>query len=489
VRKLFVLIVALAIALPAVALSLDGFSGTWKATIELLPNTELYYSEMVLSTTLAGFEIESESKFYSDGWRYQNFYISGDVGDWDVWGKIYFSAKDIRYQKLWLNFELPLGDGDNSLRLSVDHWASEDDYWSSDEDMFGPWPCDVVSWDKAKDHEGETLHVQGPVVSVYESHSGSVTIHLGKDYPDPDRFDIYIPASYVDDFRTVFGSDFPDNLVGKTVCIYGYIKTYYGIYEIESHDPEDLSIGQCCGALNALGPLMIYQAKLTYDPLTLTVDFADCCTGAWFKELELELSALPLCCGMTYDLDLLFTKCHGFDKAVFSVDDLFDLCCGIGFDAEIEFGVDHKKISIEPSWEGIEGCLAVYGDVDWQGHSLLGWELYGWDISCSFGDVTVREVTALDPDKVEDMTDVSFYTDEWEYLGIEYSFSGCCGGEGSFQARFWFGDDGTLFDLQRLRFDLEVPAWEGLSFLIKAQMKLNEADPLDWLDVGWTFEF
>ena len=101
----------------------------------------------------------------------------------------------------------------------------------------------------------------------------------------------------------------------------------------------------------------------------------------------------------------------------------------------------------------------------------------------------MRDVTALDPDAVEDLTDVSFYKGEFEYLGLESAFSGCCGGDGEFEAQLWFGSEGALVGLHRLRFDLSLPAGESLSFLIKLQLEPGEAAPIDWLDVGWSLDF
>ena len=103
--------------------ALDWVSGSWNLTLQLLPTTKLYSSLLDLSLTVAGWEIESESKFYSSGFKYQNFYVSGYLGDWDVWSKIYFNVQDVRYQKAWLDFERPLGGG--TLTLSVNHWASQ----------------------------------------------------------------------------------------------------------------------------------------------------------------------------------------------------------------------------------------------------------------------------------------------------------------------------------------------------------------------------
>lgn len=84
--------------------------------------------------------MEGESKIYSDGLlRYQNFYLEGSFGEFDLWGKIYFHAQEVRYQKFWLNAEIPLGEG--TFRSSFNHWASAADYSSGDKTMFGSWPC------------------------------------------------------------------------------------------------------------------------------------------------------------------------------------------------------------------------------------------------------------------------------------------------------------------------------------------------------------
>jgi len=343
----------------------------------------------------------------------------------------------------------------------------------------------VISWDEAKNHYGETLYVQGPVDSVYVSGGGSVTIHLGLPYPDPDRFDIYIPSSYVDDFTAVFGSDFPDNLVGETVCIYGEITTYLGIYEIETHDPDDLQIGPCCG-VTGTGPLMNFRGQLAWDPLVLTADFADCCTGIQFRKLEVGLSGLSLCCGLSYDVDFTFSKCHGFEGLAFSISGLDLLCCDISLDLAVEFTVDSKTISVSPSWEGITGCFELYGDVDWDGFNTLeGLEIWGWGISCYIEPISLTIITALNPDEVENVVDISFYTDEWEYLGLEYVGPACCGGDLSFTAELWFGDDGLLFSIQRTKYYLELPLANAISVFVKAQWDFSDPDPLDYLDVGW----
>ncbi len=485
-----------------VALALSDFHGDFYFMIQLLPDTELYKAELELTATIAGWDITSESKLYSDGWRYQNFYFEGMLGPFETEGKIYFHAQDVRYQKFWVNFEVPLSGEGNYLRLSVNHWASPDDWFGADYSLFGRWPCavwweELLPWDEKDDiYEGETFCVQGPVVSYYYRGGNWVTLNVGADYPDP-RFLVYFTGEAFDAMVAKYGPNFWEDLVGKSICVCGEITEYEsprGVLnpEIAYYDPEDIEdfkVGPCCVEPTAgLGPLMIYRAKAKLSPITLIVDFLDCCEGVAFRKLDLGLSDMTLCCGITWDADLSFTKC-GFEKISFAFENFIFLCCDITFDVEVTFTVDSKIVAIEPEWTSFAtGCLEVYGDVQWSDHILGGFELYGFSIECSLDSVTLRAITAFDPDKVEELTDITFYTNEFEYLGIEYTGAGCCGGELSFTSGFWFGTAGTLFDLQRARFELEIPIYDGFTAIVKGQWDLSVPE-LDWFDIGWKIEF
>ncbi len=349
-------------------------------------------------------------------------------------------------------------------------------------------PGTVIRWFEAHEHDGETLWIQGPVVSItgpgtYYGYPNTYRVRIGGGSSASNRVEVIMTSH--PGWSTVSSS------YDWVVCVHGKITMHGDIAVIEPPDLIEAREGPCCGAALLPGTFMNWRMKLTFDPLTAIIDFADCCTGIWFKKLELELEGMSLCCGVLYDLDLAFTKCHGFEYLKLTLDDLFDLCCDISVGAEVEFGVDYKKVSIVPSWQNIEGCVSIWGDVDLSGNSFTGLELYGFGFTCAFGDVEVTEVTALNPEKIEDLTDYSFYEDEgeFEYLSLEYGFSGCCGGEGSFQTQFWFGNKTMLFGLQRVRFDLEVPVSENISFIAKTQLKLWETSPIQWFDIGWTIEF
>lgn len=231
-----------------------------------------------------------------------------------------------------------------------------------------------------------------------------------------------------------------------------------------------------------------WRFRYTLSPWTVTADFGDCCTGFAFRQVRVEGSALPLCCGLTYDLALSFTKA-GFGSIAFALKNLPLFCCGLTADLSVSFTADQKSVSFLPKWPGISGCLTVYGDVSYSGGALSGIELYGIDLRCSVGTLDLRLVTALDPDEVEDETDITFYSGEWEYAGLTYTGSGCCGGALTFKIEFWWGDQGLLFGLQRFKFNLEVPVGEAITLFSKAQWDLSDPSPLDWFDVGWKISF
>jgi len=103
--------------------------------------------------------------------------------------------------------------------------------------------CPVVyTWDEAGRHVGETACVMGPVASVGTSRGGDVFLNLGKPYPEPGRFTIFIPARYVGKFEALFGARFWNALVGRVVQALGEIRLYRGSPEIQLSDPLNLAI-------------------------------------------------------------------------------------------------------------------------------------------------------------------------------------------------------------------------------------------------------
>jgi len=229
---------------------------------------------------------------------------------------------------------------------------------------------------------------------------------------------------------------------------------------------------------------MDYNFTAEADPLKVILNMVDYCTGIQFKDLKITLSDISLCCGVTYDTELYFTKENGFEYLKFSANDLFDLCCGISFSASIKYGVNYKSVSITPKWAGIENCITVYGDVKWEDNTLAGWELKAWKIYCEFAECNkLTLVTALDPawynDKVEDV----FEDDEFEYIKASFCGAGCCGGNWSLDIQAFFQAEGSLFGFTRAKISAVVPVMSNLD------VKIGAGFPTADFSFGWTFKF
>ena len=502
-----------------------SFYGDWDFTLELLPTLQIYESTLTLNCVFApGWRIESESKIYSGGvFKYQNFYISGSFGEFSVWGKMYFHAQEVRYQKMWLNAEIPVGEG--TFRASFNHWATPGDYTSTDRKMFGDWPCYtlvpaapvyseadntlsslVTTWAGATDPRvGQWAYVHGTVKGWFPtSPTTYVNLYLHAPYPAK-RFFIYIRFADIPGGASAvmakLGITAWSQVKDKEVCVYGKLVNWYETATGLNH-PEivlgdspnkacDLNLGACQPTMVpvTVGPFINWRTILTWAPFKITVDFSECCRGTWFRQAKIELSDVALCCGLFLDASLTFTKAAGLEKAKFSLGDLYLPCCGITATVSAEFTPTSKTVKFEPKWRGISGCFTVYGDVKWAANALQGIEVYGFGITCYTGDMKLQLLTAFDPDKVEELTDIPFYTGEWEYAGLTYTGKGCCGGDLTLTLESWFGNQGILFGLQRFRFNFEVPLASTITLFTKAQWNFAKVSPLEWFDVGWKISF
>ncbi|MBC7093127.1 hypothetical protein H5T53_03860 [Candidatus Bipolaricaulota bacterium] len=269
---------------------------------------------------------------------------------------------------------------------------------------------------------------------------------------------------------------------------------------------------KCPWPCTQTGSYMLYTVGLTVPPATLEVTFEDCCTGIMFGSATLTLTDVGLCCGITYDFELYFTKEKGVEYFLFEIADLFDFCCGISFDLSVEFGVDYKIVTLTPKFAGFgEGCVTIYADViGWQQFQFAGLEIYGFKLNCPLGDCSFIEfMTVLAEPPVDDATcsqpswyeGAGFRTNEYEYIKAKFCGPGCCGGTYSVTATAYFAKPGTiqggLFDLSRLMFSASIPVMSNLSFSITAGLPMDPdvvvASGLSagqfLLDLGWKFTF
>ncbi len=353
-------------------------------------------------------------------------------------------------------------------------------------------PGPVIPWYRAVEHVGETVSVQGPVVSV-TSPAGYRRLRLGGGATVPNRLEVYIPEEHVPLFQARFGDAFPGNTSNKTVCVRGLVGTGPpapdGVARIMLTDPDDLRIEPCCEAALHTGSLFIGRVRLAGSPWTFTVDLSDCGTGLGFLQATAALEGYPLCCGLRLDLALAFSQCRALDALELTVSGLFLGCCGLTAEVGITVARDAKVVTFTPRWPRISGCITVYGDLVWRGSSFAGISIFGWGVSCSVKGLKLRLVTALDPDAVEDVTDVTFYAHEFEYLGLAYTGAGCGGGTVASSVEFWFGAKGSLFGLQRVRVKLTAPLGGGIEFEVNGQWNFAKADPVDWFNVELSLSF
>lgn len=209
--------------------------------------------------------------------------------------------------------------------------------------------------------------------------------------------------------------------------------------------------------------------------------------GFEFRYLKLSAEGVPFCCGISLDLGFSFAK-EGFDAFSATVKSI-PICCGISFDAVVTFTTRSKTVEIKPKWEGITGCLTVYGDVNFQAPSLIqGIELYGFKVRCALADCNYLEIlTAFDPAKIEEILEEDiFQGEEFEYLKLGFCGPGCCGGKWQLGLAAYFKPNGTLFGLSRILADFSLPILANLTVDVGLSAPVGG---LASLTVGWTFTF
>ncbi|MCP2032187.1 hypothetical protein L1277_002286 [Okibacterium sp. HSC-33S16] len=92
-------------------------------------------------------------------------------------------------------------------------------------------PGGGIAWNDAAAYAGTTQRVCGPLAGTGNS-SDDVFVNLGRDYPDPGRFQIVVWD--VGALEPIRG--------GVTVCTAGVITLYNGVAQIELESPELIEI-------------------------------------------------------------------------------------------------------------------------------------------------------------------------------------------------------------------------------------------------------
>lgn len=209
--------------------------------------------------------------------------------------------------------------------------------------------------------------------------------------------------------------------------------------------------------------------------------------GLAFTYALLAVEGLPLCCGITFDLEFSFLK-SGFDYIEFLVKDAFAICCGISFDLGVKFTTTAKTLRVTPKFAGFgEACFEVYGNV--VGSGMYLWEgirVDGFKIQCTLAECNYVEfLTALDPEAIEEILDEDIFEgDEFEYVKLGFCGAGCCGGQYTVDIAIYFQPSGSLFGISRLGADMTIPIMANFTGEVGFDVGTDVA-----LDVGWTFTF
>ncbi|MBC9927165.1 hypothetical protein [Leucobacter sp. CX169] len=92
-------------------------------------------------------------------------------------------------------------------------------------------PGGGIPWNQAVDHAWTTQRVCGPLAGSGNSYD-DVFLNLGRDYPDPKRFQIVVWD--IGSLESIAGS--------ATLCTSGQITLYEGVAQIELTDPSLIEI-------------------------------------------------------------------------------------------------------------------------------------------------------------------------------------------------------------------------------------------------------
>lgn len=235
---------------------------------------------------------------------------------------------------------------------------------------------------------------------------------------------------------------------------------------------------------------IIYTGAGTYSKVYPVDPFPG---GFRFTYERLSVSGVPLCCGVTFDVTLAFSKDVGFESLEFEVKDVFSICCGISFDLGATFTSRGKSVRISPKLADLgQACLELYADLVTSGGEdsdllLDAIRVDGWKIRCELGDCNYLEiVTFISLEHAGYYGYTEFEQGEFEYLKLGFCGPACCGGSYTFDLAAYFRPSGALFGLSRLTAALDLPVSEGFVFSLEFTGS-PFGDP--GLSLGWTLSF
>jgi len=388
-------------------LSLFGFAGlaqffgSWDVTLNILPALGLDESTLVLNYEAAGWTFTSTSTF-DPGFSEIEFGASGAFGAFTIEASAVFSPDD-DYLKWITNtyttpviYPVPPATPSATIHYNFGYVVDGPAYRSSELS---------ASMDFAGVNFGLDITHESPymVQLSWAEYGSQLACPLPKYFVTMEdiEYDVPVVVAFLDDMGTQTTSDdvlmymdrftlemdTPGTLSADATQFLAAILadlqrfatgTVYML--TPTYDPDDITVSIL------LPSYMTYTFTAELDPFSAEIMFDDVCTGIQFREATLSMSDVSLCCGISYDAELAFNKCDGFDHLTFSIDNLFPLCCGISFDLEVEFGVDYKTVTLEPSIEIGAECLDLGIELGWDQPTLDSLSISYIGITCEYGD-------------------------------------------------------------------------------------------------------
>lgn len=491
------------------------FSGEWQGKSFLFPDLNIDEAKLTLKSTLAGWKLKSESIFDADGFSEQLFHFHGYAFQYRVTveGKGSFSPRrkvmkrvhgklldGTEYDQLvwefpgpfykysWIKATIPFLGGELSAKAyhRMPYYSQDirSLYWDYRGERAYRWDAGLGRW---------VPTYKDPLCVGVEAFVGSARI----EYWDPktgwkEKWENYLLLSFDPTNR-----ERPFELAPEAVA---YLNEKYSKWEFLYWRTGP---NYYFKVYHWMKPSMEYT--LSFKPElpegfgTVKVEalFTES-PGIRFSELTLGFSQVSLCCGMKADAELTFTKDEWFSDLVVTVE-RFPICCGIGLDLGITWTVSEKSVAIKPVWEGIEGCVSVYGDVAMAENAVTGIKLYGSSLSCRHGGFTIEALHVFERPpypypgwyknahfkKVE-------ATDKYEneLLSLSRKWKACWGTAKLGLSMYFSEGTGSLFEITRFAFYSSIPI--AKDWLVDLSLWTDDPSTLPVepsLLVNWKFKF
>jgi len=218
----------------------------------------------------------------------------------------------------------------------------------------------------------------------------------------------------------------------------------------------------------------LYKRYVT-NPIVPVQSGSNCCNGGLTGE-KLVVSGWSFGCGDDVSSTLYMDRA-GFEFVGFKMTGVQTGISWVVLDLDLTIGLQTKSLTLTPRLNlGKTACVDLYSAFRPGPNpaSVVGIESYGLGVTCSWGGITVKDLSVLNTGRyaittprygsaIEEIADAvknghDYYPDYWELLTIEVKGSGCCEGDLTFFANTYFQQSSSrLFDWGMTHVEASVP--------------------------------